>query len=76
MIKRYRNLFLTMLIGGLWHGASWNFVFWGGLHGIYLILNHGWRNIIKDCKNIDNNIFYIIFMVGYISCSYICLDFF
>lgn len=61
MIKRYRNLFLTMLIGGLWHGASWNFVFWGGLHGIYLILNHGWRNIIKDCKNIDNNIFYIIF---------------
>lgn len=32
----YRNLFLTMFIGGLWHGASWNFVFWGALHGSYL----------------------------------------
>jgi D-alanyl-lipoteichoic acid acyltransferase DltB (MBOAT superfamily) len=32
----YRNLFLTMLIGGFWHGASWNFVIWGGLHGVYL----------------------------------------
>ncbi|MEO0517162.1 MAG: MBOAT family O-acyltransferase [Cyanobacteria bacterium P01_A01_bin.116] len=31
------NLMLTMLIGGLWHGAAWTFVFWGGLHGIYLI---------------------------------------
>lgn len=34
--ETYRNLFLTMLIGGLWHGASWNFIFWGGLHGSYL----------------------------------------
>ena len=30
----YRNLLLTMLLGGLWHGASWNFVIWGGLHGL------------------------------------------
>lgn len=34
--RTYINLMLTMLIGGLWHGASWNFVFWGGLHGAYL----------------------------------------
>ncbi len=34
----YRNLFLTMLIGGLWHGASWMFVLWGGLHGLFLAL--------------------------------------
>lgn len=34
----YRNLFLVMAIGGLWHGASWNFVIWGGCHGILLIL--------------------------------------
>ncbi|MCB1205170.1 MAG: MBOAT family protein [Verrucomicrobiae bacterium] len=33
-----RNLFLTMLLGGLWHGASWNFVFWGTGHGIWLVL--------------------------------------
>jgi D-alanyl-lipoteichoic acid acyltransferase DltB (MBOAT superfamily) len=34
----YRNLFLTMLLGGLWHGASWNFVIWGGYHGVLLAL--------------------------------------
>ena len=33
------NLMITMLLGGLWHGASWNFVVWGGLHGIYLIVD-------------------------------------
>src|ERR1700733_16025984 len=32
-----------MLLGGLWHGAAWNFVIWGGLHGIYLCINHLWR---------------------------------
>jgi len=41
--RRYANLLLTMLIGGLWHGAGWTFVFWGALHGIYLVVNHGWR---------------------------------
>ena len=34
------NLMLTMLLGGLWHGASWLFVIWGGVHGLYLILEH------------------------------------
>src|SRR5690606_9921181 len=33
----YRNLFLTMLLGGLWHGAAWTFVVWGALHGGYLV---------------------------------------
>jgi alginate O-acetyltransferase complex protein AlgI len=41
--RRYLNLFLTMLLGGLWHGASWNFLIWGGLHGVYLLINHAWR---------------------------------
>jgi D-alanyl-lipoteichoic acid acyltransferase DltB (MBOAT superfamily) len=35
--KTYRNLMITMLLGGLWHGAAWTFVIWGGLHGLYLI---------------------------------------
>ena len=38
----YRNLMLTMLLGGLWHGAAWNFVIWGGLHGIALIVHREW----------------------------------
>lgn len=37
--RTYWNLMLTMLIGGLWHGASWTFVFWGGYHGLLLILD-------------------------------------
>ena len=43
--RRYVNLFTTMLLGGLWHGAGWTFVMWGGLHGIYLIVNHGWTGL-------------------------------
>ncbi len=36
------NLMATMLLGGLWHGASWSFLLWGGLHGLYLIVNRLW----------------------------------
>jgi alginate O-acetyltransferase complex protein AlgI len=41
--RRYLNLMVTMMLGGLWHGASWTFVAWGTLHGLYLVANHGWR---------------------------------
>src|SRR5258706_380241 len=41
--RRYANLMATMLLGGLWHGAGWNFVIWGGLHGVYLACNHAWQ---------------------------------
>ena len=46
-MRRQINLMVTMLLGGLWHGASWNFVLWGGLHGLYLAINHGWRSLHK-----------------------------
>ena len=46
-IRRYLNLFVTMLLGGLWHGAGWTFVVWGGLHGFYLMVNHGWHAVRK-----------------------------
>ena len=41
--RRYVNLMLTMVLGGLWHGASCTFVIWGALHGGYLLINHAWR---------------------------------
>jgi alginate O-acetyltransferase complex protein AlgI len=41
---RYINLMITMLLGGLWHGAAWTFVVWGALHGAYLCINHAWNN--------------------------------
>ena len=49
--RTYINLMLTMLLGGLWHGASWTFVIWGGLHGIYLAV-HKW--MLKDKKIPDS----------------------
>lgn len=46
-VMRYRNLLLTMLLGGLWHGAGWTFVLWGALHGLYLCINHAWHHLIS-----------------------------
>ena len=46
-IRRLLNLMLTMILGGLWHGAGWTFVFWGTLHGFYLVVNHGWKILVK-----------------------------
>jgi alginate O-acetyltransferase complex protein AlgI len=43
--RRYVNLFITMLLGGLWHGAGWTFVIWGALHGLYLAINHAFTAI-------------------------------
>jgi alginate O-acetyltransferase complex protein AlgI len=43
--RRYANLLLTMLLGGLWHGAAWTFVLWGAAHGVMLALNHLWRDL-------------------------------
>jgi D-alanyl-lipoteichoic acid acyltransferase DltB (MBOAT superfamily) len=43
--RRYLNLMATMLLGGLWHGAGWTFVVWGGLHGLYLLVNHAWQRL-------------------------------
>jgi alginate O-acetyltransferase complex protein AlgI len=48
--RRAINLMLTMLLGGLWHGAGWTFVVWGGLHGFYLVVNHAWRSLVGDGK--------------------------
>ncbi|NND69791.1 MAG: MBOAT family protein [Halioglobus sp.] len=46
-VRRYLNLVITMTLGGLWHGAAWTFVFWGILHGTYLLVNHAWRALCE-----------------------------
>ncbi|MFP3154175.1 hypothetical protein LQZ18_07020 [Lachnospiraceae bacterium ZAX-1] len=46
-IKKYRNTMITFLASGLWHGASWNYVVWGGLHGIYQVV----AQIVKPYKD-------------------------
>ncbi|HEX2760729.1 MAG TPA: MBOAT family protein [Rhizomicrobium sp.] len=45
--RRYLNLFIAMLLGGLWHGANWTFMLWGGLHGFYLSVNHAFRRAMR-----------------------------
>lgn len=49
-IRRNVNLMTTMLLGGLWHGASWNFVVWGGLHGVFLVINHAYRKLLSSLR--------------------------
>jgi alginate O-acetyltransferase complex protein AlgI len=44
-IRRYLNLGIVMLLGGLWHGANWTFVVWGAAHGLMLTVNHAWRTL-------------------------------
>lgn len=51
-LRRYTNLIVTMLLGGLWHGAGWTFVLWGGLHGAYLSINHWWRKLKTPLPNL------------------------
>jgi len=43
VVRRYANLMTTMVLGGMWHGASWSFIIWGFLHGLYLGVNHAFR---------------------------------
>jgi D-alanyl-lipoteichoic acid acyltransferase DltB (MBOAT superfamily) len=43
--RNYFNIIVTMLLGGLWHGASWNYLIWGGIHGVALCINHLWRRL-------------------------------
>jgi alginate O-acetyltransferase complex protein AlgI len=43
-LQTYRNLMITMVLGGLWHGAAWGFVLWGTLHGVALVIEHALRD--------------------------------
>lgn len=44
-LKKMRNILITMILGGLWHGAGWTYIIWGALHGVYLVINHSWRKL-------------------------------
>ena len=52
--RTYANLLTTMLIGGLWHGASWNFVIWGALHGAYLAVERLWHDLRRPAETSSN----------------------
>ncbi len=52
--RTYVNLMVTMLLGGLWHGASWTFVVWGGLHGVYLAIERLCRSLFGRVRAMDS----------------------
>lgn len=49
-LKQKSNVFITMLLGGIWHGAGWTFIIWGALHGTFLIINHVVSDLAKRNK--------------------------
>jgi alginate O-acetyltransferase complex protein AlgI len=49
-VRTYRNLMVTMLLGGLWHGAAWTFVIWGGIHGVGLAAERAWPSIANAMR--------------------------
>lgn len=62
--RRYTNVMATMLLGGLWHGAGWTFVIWGGLHGMYLLVNHAWAKITKGQAWASSGLMSVIYYVA------------
>lgn len=58
-LKTNINVMITMLLGGLWHGASWNFVFWGFLHGLYIIINNIYLKLFKLKLSINKEFQYL-----------------
>lgn len=69
-VKHYRNLMITMLTSGLWHGANWTFVCWGGLHGLYLICNSCYSKLAKK-RVVAPKLVSIILTFSFISLAWI-----
>ncbi|MDR1830590.1 MAG: MBOAT family protein [Candidatus Fibromonas sp.] len=70
-VRTYVNLFLTMLIGGLWHGAAWRFVVWGGLHGIALAIERILKPYIKIPQNAFTRIIGVILTFHFVMFAWI-----
>lgn len=71
IIITYRNLMITMLLGGLWHGSSWNFIIWGGIHGTVLgiekFLNTNiWFSSIRSINWVGRSITFIVVLIAWV----------
>jgi D-alanyl-lipoteichoic acid acyltransferase DltB (MBOAT superfamily) len=58
--RKYYNLIITFLVSGLWHGANWTFVFWGGLNGIYQVIHSIFKSKQKKVNNVFKNLIQIV----------------
>lgn len=66
--KKYRNLLITFLVSGIWHGANWTFVVWGALHGVYSIAHN---ILVKKCKPVASKVVNGLKMLG----TFLMVDF-
>lgn len=66
-IRTYINLLITMLLGGLWHGAALKFIIWGGIHGLGLAFHKFWSSLISIKKNMIWNSFSILFTFHFVA---------
>lgn len=69
----YRNVVLTMLIGGLWHGAAWTFVIWGGMHGFGLAFNRWWENRRRQQKRKARSEWWVKALCVLLTFHFVCL---
>ena len=69
----YRNVVLTMLIGGLWHGAAWTFVVWGGMHGVGLALNRWWENRRRKLRRTARSEWWMKALCVFATFHFVCL---
>jgi alginate O-acetyltransferase complex protein AlgI len=78
--RRNFNLAATMLVGGLWHGAGFCFIVWGALHGLFLIINHGWLRLRKSSPRLarvaDTSVYSLASMALTQSCVAVAWIFF
>lgn len=71
--RTYINLMLTMLLGGLWHGASWNFIVWGGLHGLALAFHKIWKQKTEKFFSPFGNSSFINSLSVLLAFHFVCL---
>ena len=72
-LRKYRNLFLTMLVGGAWHGAGWTFIVWGALHGAMLSINHFFRAQIRNTR-LETVLAALPLRMFFIACTFFCIN--
>ncbi|PZF73821.1 MBOAT family O-acyltransferase [Taibaiella soli] len=71
-VRTYVNLFITMLLGGFWHGASWNFIIWGAMHGIALAMHKLWMSNNKQFIDRQSNKTYYRLMAQFVTFQFVC----
>ena len=71
-VRQYINLIITMFLGGLWHGAAWNFILWGMLHGVALAFHKAYRSLLRRAKTYESHGWRRFFAV-LITFHFVCL---